>query len=48
MEQILTGNKKYDQGREKMIKKFGLKSFGEQFVKGIQSVSENYKRKPKV
>lgn len=28
-----------------MIKKFGLKSFGQQFVEGIKSVSESKSKK---
>jgi hypothetical protein len=39
MQFIIESKKKFDQGKEKMINKFGLKSFGKQFVAGIKSVS---------
>lgn len=39
MEEIIDGKKKFDKGKDKMIKRFGLKSFGHQFVEGIKSIS---------
>ncbi len=47
MEYIVNGKQKFDKGKQKMIKRFGLKSFGEQFVEGINSVSDYYPRRKK-
>ena len=32
MQYITENKKKYDQGKQKMIQRFGLKAFGKQFV----------------
>ena len=44
MEKIISGKSKFGKGKERMIKKFGLKSFGQQFVQGIKIVSEHSRK----
>ena len=39
MYEIMKNEKKTTKGRERMIKKFGLKNFGEQFGLGIKEVT---------
>lgn len=38
MEKVIAEREKLNKGKEKMIKKFGLKSFGKQFARGIEEV----------
>lgn len=45
MSEIVSGKRKFYKGREKMIKQFGLKSFGQQFAEGIKTVSGSHRGK---
>lgn len=40
MIKIAQSDKPWNKGKDRMINKFGLKSFGQQFVRGIREVSE--------
>ena len=40
MEKVIKEKSKFNKGKDKMVEKFGLKSFGEQFSRGITEVSK--------